>query len=241
MVEDKNKLVFQTYEKRADEFIDKGYRNEVWYMGYKLLSDWTLLSRLNLRDKKVLNVGCSEPIDELFWIRQVKEWVAIDYSPKSIKAAKEIIKNELSERLAKKIRFGVADATKLPFEDGSFDVVVSFHTIDHVSSRRNRNRFVAEMARVVKKGGRIIITTTNRYSLFYFEHRRLMKSGKSDYGFAYLFTRRELKNMLLDCGLVPQKFLSEMRIVGYEPLPIKLFNKIICNFGQRIGYIALKP
>jgi len=241
MVEDKNKLVFQTYEKRAEEFIDKGYRNEVWYVGYKLLSDWTLLSRLDLTDRRVLNVGCSEPIDEMFWVRKVKEWVAVDYSPKSIQMAKKIVENELSEKLARKIRFQIADATNLPFKNESFDIAVAFSTIEHIPDEKDREKAIKEMVRITNKGGYLVITVPNKYSLFYFEHRRLMKSGRSDYGFAYLFTRRELKKMLLNCGLVPLKFLSEMRIVGYEPLPIRLFNKIICNFGQRIGYIALKP
>jgi ubiquinone/menaquinone biosynthesis C-methylase UbiE len=136
MVEDKNKLVFQAYEKRAAQLIDKGYRNEVWYIGNKLLSDWTLLSRLDLTDKRVLNVGCSEPIDEMFWVRKVKEWVAVDYSPKSIEVAKKIVKNELSEKLARKIRFQIVDAPNLPFKNESFDIVMAFSTIEHILMKR---------------------------------------------------------------------------------------------------------
>jgi len=93
-------IVFNTYERRAIEFLDKGYRTEVWYIGYKLLSDWTLLSRIDIKGKRVLNVGCSEPIDEMFWVRKVGKWVAVDYSPKSIEVARKIIKKELSKELS---------------------------------------------------------------------------------------------------------------------------------------------
>jgi len=144
MVEDKNKLVFQAYEKRAAQLIDKGYRNEVWYIGNKLLSDWTLLSRLDLTDKRVLNVGCSEPIDEMFWARKVKEWVAIDFSSKSIEVAEEILRKEMSKDLRKKVKFLVADALNLPFSDENFDVVVSFSTIEHIPSKDGREKAVRE-------------------------------------------------------------------------------------------------
>jgi len=146
----KKDLVLKTYEKRAEELIDKGYRNEVWYIGYKLLSDWTLLSRIDLTDKKILNVGCSEPIDEIFWARKAKQWVAIDFSPRSIEMARKIVDDELSKKLSQKIRFEVADTTNLPFRNGSFDIVVSFSTVEHILGKKNREKAIKEMVRVTK-------------------------------------------------------------------------------------------
>jgi len=55
-------------------------------------------------------------------------------------------------------RYVAADAARLPF-GRVFDTVVSFETIEHVP---DPERFVAECARVLKPGGRLIVSTPNR-------------------------------------------------------------------------------
>jgi len=52
-----------------------------------------------------------------------------------------------------------ADAARLPFADAAFDAVVSFETIEHLA---DPDRFVAECARVLKPGGRLLVSTPNR-------------------------------------------------------------------------------
>ncbi len=52
-----------------------------------------------------------------------------------------------------------ADALRLPFRDGSFDLAVSFGVIEHVA---DHSRMVSEMARVLRPGGRMLIYTNNR-------------------------------------------------------------------------------
>jgi SAM-dependent methyltransferase len=47
----------------------------------------------------------------------------------------------------------------LPFDDEVFDCVVSFQVIEHI---RNDKRFVSEVMRVLKPGGKFIVTTPNR-------------------------------------------------------------------------------
>lgn len=46
----------------------------------------------------------------------------------------------------------------LPFEDGAFDCVISFQVIEHIGRDRE---FVREVARVLRPGGRFIVTTPN--------------------------------------------------------------------------------
>lgn len=52
----------------------------------------------------------------------------------------------------------VGDGRRLPFRDRSFDAVVSFETIEHF---HHRERFVSELARVLKKSGFLILSTPN--------------------------------------------------------------------------------
>lgn len=51
-----------------------------------------------------------------------------------------------------------ADALDLPFDDASFDAVVSFETIEHVEDGR---QFLSEMYRVLRPGGIFICSTPN--------------------------------------------------------------------------------
>ncbi len=52
---------------------------------------------------------------------------------------------------------------RLPFRDGSFDVVVSNHVIEHV---RDQALHVSEMHRVLRPGGVVYLATPNKYWLY---------------------------------------------------------------------------
>jgi SAM-dependent methyltransferase len=56
--------------------------------------------------------------------------------------------------------FVTADVAKLPFEDGSFDLVVSFETIEHVPRPEEA---LAELRRVLASDGRLVISTPNKH------------------------------------------------------------------------------
>ncbi len=73
--------------------------------------------------------------------------VATDYVPRLLERARE---RAQADRLD--IEFREADAESLPFQDGSFDVVVSTFGVMFTP---NQERAAHEMARVCKRGGRI--------------------------------------------------------------------------------------
>jgi 2-polyprenyl-3-methyl-5-hydroxy-6-metoxy-1,4-benzoquinol methylase len=56
------------------------------------------------------------------------------------------------------LRFERADASSLPFEDDSFDLIVSFETIEHV---QNPEAMLAQFRRVLRPGGLLVISTPN--------------------------------------------------------------------------------
>ena len=59
------------------------------------------------------------------------------------------------------VRFLRGDGRTLPLRDGSFDFVHSSAVLEHVGSRAQQAAFVAEMARVARKG--VFLTTPNRW------------------------------------------------------------------------------
>lgn len=65
------------------------------------------------------------------------------------------------EELYPGIKFQTADGRALPFADCSFDFAHSSAVIEHVGSRENQARFLAEMWRVSRKG--LFLTTPNRW------------------------------------------------------------------------------
>lgn len=53
----------------------------------------------------------------------------------------------------------VADGRELPLEDASCDVAVSLETIEHMD---RQDAFVAELARILRPGGTLVLSTPNR-------------------------------------------------------------------------------
>lgn len=69
------------------------------------------------------------------------------------------VQRDIAKRLSKgrsDVHFHVADATRTDFKDGAFDLVWSLESGEHMPSKRD---FVAECARVLRPGGRLIIAT----------------------------------------------------------------------------------
>ena len=60
---------------------------------------------------------------------------------------------------APELEFAEADVTRLPVPDQSFDLYVSFETIEHLPDDRG---FVAEAVRVLRPGGKFLCSTPNR-------------------------------------------------------------------------------
>src|SRR5947199_167164 len=61
------------------------------------------------------------------------------------------------EGVADRVEVRTADMRELPFADGSFDVAVSNVAIHNIYDAADRAKAVAEVARVLKPGGRALV------------------------------------------------------------------------------------
>ena len=61
--------------------------------------------------------------------------------------------------------FTLVDGTQLPFDDASFDVVITNHVIEHVGEREQQLAHLAEVSRVMKSDGIGYFAVPNRWML----------------------------------------------------------------------------
>lgn len=231
-------------------FTDLAQRRKNWPNKYniglqlsKMLCDYTLLSKVELLNRKVLNVGCSEPADEVYWVNLVKEWHALDINESAIQVARKLASEALSSQLYSKLNFVVGDATKMDIENAYYDVVVSFSAIDHIPGRENRTKAVNEMCRVLKPEGYLVLTVPNRWDIIWtYRNWKMQKEGTSPYGYAYGFSPLELKQMITTNGLHIIDCASTIfnPCSYFDQLLRKLSFHLMIYFGTRFGYLAQK-
>jgi ubiquinone/menaquinone biosynthesis C-methylase UbiE len=99
--------------------------------------------------RDVLDVACGEGYGSASLLKAgARSVIGVDVDPATCEYARQ--------------KYGIdarqGNATALPFAADSFDLVVSFETIEHVAEP---TRFLDECARVLKRGGHLVISTPN--------------------------------------------------------------------------------
>lgn len=81
-------------------------------------------------------------------------WSARDQSGNDVGTTR---RNAAGGGVEERVRLGTADMRDLPFPDGTFDLVTSNAAIHNLRTDDDRNAAVAEMWRVARPGGRLIV------------------------------------------------------------------------------------
>lgn len=107
-----------------------------------------------VKDKIVVDAACGEGYGSLLISETAKQVYGIDISEEAIASAeKKYVKDNL--------KFIKGSIEKLPIEDKSVDIIVSFETIEHVNCEI-QNKFLHEARRVLKEDGILIISTPDK-------------------------------------------------------------------------------
>ena len=106
---------------------------------------------LPLAERRVLDAGCGDGnvLRDLLRLGASEDALyGLDLLPDRVAQAREKLP---------RARIDVADAQRLPYEDGAFDLVLGFTLLSSLPDQASRRRVAGEMRRVTKPGGAIVV------------------------------------------------------------------------------------
>jgi SAM-dependent methyltransferase len=170
---------------------------EAWYLHGTLRGKFVLwaglLERLGLQgDERILDLGCGRGAVLLMAAQHlttgravgVDLWRSVDQSGNSAEAAR---RNAVDEGVADRVELRTADMTALPFEDNTFDVVLSSLAIHNISGRAGRAKAISEAVRVLRPGGRLRIVDVRATGQYRAQLAKLGIDGVAREGLGWWF------------------------------------------------------
>lgn len=122
---------------------------EIWYEHWHRYA----FARRLAADKRVLDAACGEGYGSALLADVAADVVGVDISADSVAHART--------RYAAKprLRYECADATQLDFPDRTFDLVVSFETLEHLAAQE---QMIAGFSRVLADDGLLVISSPDK-------------------------------------------------------------------------------
>jgi 2-polyprenyl-3-methyl-5-hydroxy-6-metoxy-1,4-benzoquinol methylase len=168
------------------------------------------------QNMKILDAGCGEGYGSCFISEKATEVVGIDISEEAVQHAR-------TKYTKDNIKYEVMNVQNLQFKNDSFDVVLSFQVIEHLS---DASKFLKEIKRVLKNNGMAIVGTPNK----------ALCNGK-DNGEYHLKEYHYAEYMdLLNSNLGPTKFYG-VNIKSGKYSKLKLINLILSLDVLKIRHI----
>lgn len=127
-----------------------------------------LLDGMNLRgDERILGLGCGRGAVLLMAAEYVPQGRAVGVDIWSIKdqsgnAMAVTEANAMAEGVADRVELHTADMRQLPFENDSFDVIVSNVAIHNIGAQAGRDQAIDEAWRVLRPGRRLLIADISK-------------------------------------------------------------------------------
>lgn len=141
-------IVQEEFDRQAERW----FRRELSPYERAMLEQIAQLAQVGPADR-VLDVACGTGLVSFVLAPYAREVVGIDISPGMLAKAREI----RHRREVRNVHFVLGEAEHMPFKDGEFDVVVCRLAIHHFPQPERELR---EMVRVLKPGGRLVISDT---------------------------------------------------------------------------------
>jgi len=140
-------------------------------------------------DVRALDVGCGVGLTDEYLVGRLGELEGTDVSAEAVRRAASANPS---------VRYSASEGDAFPYEDGRFDLVFAFCVLHHVPPDE-RPRFVAEVQRVVRPGGLVVVLEHNPFNPL----TRLAVARCDFDEDAVLLTSRTAHRLLRDGGLRP--------------------------------------
>jgi len=176
---------------------------EIWYEHFHRYA----LARELVGELEVLDAACGEGYGTALLASAAASATGVDVSPQAIEHARQRYAGE-------GIEFRVADCLDLPFEDGSFDCIVSFETLEHLE---DHDGLMKEFRRVLKPGGFVVLSSPDKAI-----YTDLLKND-NEHHLRELY-RPEFEDLL-------GRFFPAYRLLGQK----LVFQSIIWSLGEASG------
>jgi arsenite methyltransferase len=166
----------------------------------------TLINQLSLKgDERILDLGCGRGAILMIAAKHLTtgKAVGIDIWRRGDQSGNSIEETETNARLegvADRVEIRTADMTALPFEDNSFDLVVSNLAIHNVKENK-RDKAIEEAIRVLRPGGRLMVAdifATDQY-VKKLESLAMNDISRRDLGWRMWWTGPWLRTLLVSC------------------------------------------
>lgn len=121
---------------------------EIWYEHWHRY----VFAREFVKDKNVLDVACGEGYGSHLLAKEARYVTGVDINAESVEQAQ-------NKYISSNLEYVQANALSLAFEAETFDCVISFETLEHLSEHES---LLAELTRVLKKDGLLLISTPDK-------------------------------------------------------------------------------
>ena len=122
---------------------------EIWYEHWHRYA----LARQLSQHRSVLDVACGEGYGSAMLAENAERITGVDISVDAIRHARSRYGHQAN------LEFIAASCDRLPFPDASFDLAISFETIEHIETQQ---AFIAELARVLRPDGVLLLSSPNK-------------------------------------------------------------------------------
>jgi len=147
----------------------------------------------DVRGRRALDAGCGDGNLSIALARRGALVTGVDCSPTMLAEAREQARINRVD-----VSFQEGRVEDLPFEDGGFDLVLAVTVLCFVP---DIDRAIAEMTRVLRPGGRLVLGELNRWSLWAARRRLKAWLGSRLWREVRFRSASELKEAILASGL----------------------------------------
>jgi SAM-dependent methyltransferase len=168
-----------------------------------------------LEQKRCLEIGCARGVIGFHLRQQGGRWTSVDTDLINLHAARQLLGKGVL----------LADPVRLPFPDGSFDLIATLDILEHLE---DDDKCLDEIARLLASGGLLLLSAPTTGRMFLVNRLKNMIGLTPDvYGHV-----RE--------GYDPDVLADRLRIKGFQVMTVVTFTRFFTELLEAIinfGYI----